>query len=172
MPLRYSYVDHAGREACSRTHGLRPLLPEVAMTTEFAHPLSRREFLLTSGALVVSASVGLGVSAALAQTGTPLPPPQFPAPDQLDSWIAILPDGTAEAFFGKMDMGHGLEVAIAQIVAEELDMSVEHVTVRMGDTATTCNQGGASGSTGISMGAKPLRNAAAEARRVLVERAA
>jgi CO/xanthine dehydrogenase Mo-binding subunit len=142
------------------------------MATEFAPQLSRREFLLTSGALVVSTSLGLGVSTAFAQAGGPPPPPQFPAPGQLDSWIAILPDGTAEAFFGKMDMGQGLEVAIAQVVAEELDMAVEHVTVRMGDTATSCNQGGASGSTGVSLGAKPLRNAAAEARRLLVERAA
>jgi nicotinate dehydrogenase subunit B len=142
------------------------------MATEFAQPLSRREFLLTSGALVVSTSMSLGVSAAFAQTGGAAPLPQFPSPDQLDSWIAILPDGTAEAFFGKMDMGQGLEVAIAQIVAEELDVAVEHVTVRMGDTATSCNQGGASGSTGVSLGAKPLRNAAAEARRILVERAA
>ncbi|HWW78456.1 MAG TPA: molybdopterin cofactor-binding domain-containing protein [Steroidobacteraceae bacterium] len=142
------------------------------MATEFAHQLSRREFLLTSGALVVSTSLSLGVSSAFAQTGAAAPPPQFPSPDQLDSWIAILPDGTAEAFFGKMDMGQGLEVAIAQIVAEELDVAVEHVTVRMGDTATSCNQGGASGSTGVSLGAKPLRNAAAEARRILVERAA
>ena len=142
------------------------------MATEFAHPLSRREFLLTSGALVVSTSMSLGASSVFAQTGAAAPPPQFPSPDQLDSWIAILPDGTAEAFFGKMDMGQGLEVAIAQIVAEELDVAVEHVTVRMGDTATSCNQGGASGSTGVSLGAKPLRNAAAEARRILVERAA
>ena len=142
------------------------------MATEFAQPLSRREFLLTSGALVVSTSMSLGVSSAFAQAGAAAPPPQFPSPDQLDSWIAILPDGTAEAFFGKMDMGQGLEVAIAQIVAEELDVAVEHVTVRMGDTATSCNQGGASGSTGVSLGAKPLRNAAAEARRILIERAA
>ena len=132
--------------------------------------LSRREFLLSAGALVVSAA---GVSNALAQGAgpgvTPLPP--GPSPEQLDSWIAILPDGTAEAFFGKMDMGQGLEVAIAQVVAEEIDIAVEHVTVTMGDTATTCNQGGASGSTGVSLGAKPLRNAAAEARRILLERA-
>jgi CO/xanthine dehydrogenase Mo-binding subunit len=142
------------------------------MATEFVQPLSRREFLLTSGALVVSTSMSLGVSSTYAQTGAVAPSPQFPSPDQLDSWIAILPDGTAEAFFGKMDMGQGLEVAIAQIVAEELDVAVEHVTVRMGDTATSCNQGGASGSTGVSLGAKPLRNAAAEARRILIERAA
>jgi nicotinate dehydrogenase subunit B len=150
---------------------LRPELKKITMATE---SLSRREFLLTTGALVVSTAVG--VPQVFAQAGPPAahmpPPPQFPAPEQLDSWIAILPDGTAEGYFGKMDMGQGLEVAIAQIVAEELDMAVEHVTIRMGDTAITCNQGGASGSTGVSLGAKPLRNAAAEARRILLERAA
>jgi CO/xanthine dehydrogenase Mo-binding subunit len=41
----------------------------------------------------------------------------------------------------------------------------------MGDTALTCNQGGASGSTGIFMGARPLRSASAEARRLLVQAA-
>jgi CO/xanthine dehydrogenase Mo-binding subunit len=42
----------------------------------------------------------------------------------------------------------------------------------MADTAVTVNQGGASGSTGIQMGGKQLRMAAAEARRTLVEMAA
>jgi nicotinate dehydrogenase subunit B len=139
------------------------------MAAQSAHLFSRRDVLLSAGALIVSATGGLGAPQVFGQSGGAAK--LIPSPDQLDSWIAILPDGTAEAFFGKMDMGHGLEVAIAQIVAEELDMDVEHVTVRMGDTATSCNQGGASGSTGVSLGAKPLRNAAAEARRILVERA-
>ena len=42
----------------------------------------------------------------------------------------------------------------------------------MGDTHRTPNQGGASGSSACRLGANALRNAAAEARRVLVERAA
>ena len=42
----------------------------------------------------------------------------------------------------------------------------------MGDTATSVNQGGASGSTGIQLGGRQMRMAAAEARRVLVEMAA
>jgi nicotinate dehydrogenase subunit B len=71
-----------------------------------------------------------------------------------------------------MDMGHGLHVAIAQMVAEELDVPFKAVTVYMGDTATSVNQGGASGSTGIQFGGKQMRMAAAEARRVLVEMAA
>src|SRR5262249_52113741 len=93
-------------------------------------------------------------------------------PDQLSSYIAVHADGTVSAFFGKMDMGHGLNVAIGQIVAEELDVPFKSVKVYMGDTAITVNQGGASGSTGIQDGGKQMRVAAAEARRVLVEMAA
>src|SRR5690606_1238035 len=64
-----------------------------------------------------------------------------------------------------------VDTAIAQVVAEELDVDVERVSVVMGDTHLTPNQGGASGSSGCRQGSIPLRNAAAEARRVLVERA-
>ena len=71
-----------------------------------------------------------------------------------------------------MDMGHGIAVAIAQMVAEELDVPFASVKIFMGDTATSVNQGGASGSTGIEDGGKQMRLAAAEARRVLVEMAA
>src|SRR5712691_8180976 len=132
---------------------------------------SRRSLL--KGALVVSigSPIGLdtvlGINAALAQgTKPPL------TPDQLSSYIAINADGTVSAFFGKMDMGQGLFVAIGQMVAEELDVPFKAVTVIMGDTATSVNQGGASGSTGIQFGGKQMRMAAAEARRVLVEMAA
>jgi nicotinate dehydrogenase subunit B len=58
------------------------------------------------------------------------------------------------------------------MVAEELDVPFGAVTVIMGDTATSVNQGGASGSTGIQFGGRQMRMAAAEARRVLVEMAA
>src|SRR5436189_2991291 len=132
---------------------------------------SRRDFLKASGALVVSVMIPGTVPIARAQTsgGGDGKPPLLP--DELDSWIAILPDGNVTAFFGKMDMGQGVDVAIGQIVAEELDVRFERVNVVMGDTAFTCNQGGASGSTGIQNGAITLRYAASEARRVLLDRA-
>ncbi len=47
----------------------------------------------------------------------------------------------------------------------------ERVHIVMGDTGTSVNQGGASGSTGVQMGGVALRNAAAEARLILVEMA-
>jgi CO/xanthine dehydrogenase Mo-binding subunit len=139
------------------------------MTTLIDLSLSRREFLKSAGALVISASMPAYVESALAQGAGVGRPPLVPV--ELDSWVAVLPNGSVSAFFGKMDMGQCLDVAIAQIVADELDVSFERVTVHMGDTATSCNQGGASGSTGIQQGGKPLRNAAAEARRILVEMA-
>jgi CO/xanthine dehydrogenase Mo-binding subunit len=132
--------------------------------------MSRRTLLKASGALVVSIGAPVGIemlfdtSTAMAQgTKPPL------TPDHLSSYIAVHEDGSASAYFGKMDMGQGLFVAIGQIVAEELDVPFKAVKVIMGDTASTVNQGGASGSTGVQLGGKQMRVAAAEARRVLLE---
>ena len=132
------------------------------------NPITRRDFLKTSGSLVVSISIPGAIATAMSQSNTISGKPPL-LPDELDSWVAVLPDGSVTAFFGKTEMGQGVDVAIAQIVAEELDVAFEKVKIVMGDTAVTCNQGGASGSTGIQFGGKALRNAAAEARRVLVE---
>jgi CO/xanthine dehydrogenase Mo-binding subunit len=133
-------------------------------------PLSRREFLKASGALFVTAAGPVLFDEALAQTAPGGTKPPL-SPTELDSWVAVAPDGRVTAFFGKMDMGQSLDIAIAQVVADELDIAVDKVEVVMGDTALTCNQGGASGSTGIWMGAKPLRNASAQARKLLVQAA-
>ena len=134
---------------------------------------TRRSMLLGSGALVVSigAAVSLDTLLSMQQAFAQGARPPL-TPDQLSSYIAVNADGTVSAYFGKMDMGHGLGVAIGQIVADELDVPFKSVKVVMADTAVTVNQGGASGSTGIQMGGKQLRMAAAEARRTLVEMAA
>ncbi|MBV9237731.1 MAG: molybdopterin-dependent oxidoreductase, partial [Xanthobacteraceae bacterium] len=134
---------------------------------------SRRAILKTGGALVVSVGMPIGLDTVLAIGEARAQGARPPlTPDQLSSYIAVNADGTVAAYFGKMDMGQGLFVAIGQIVAEELDVPFGRVKVIMGDTATSVNQGGASGSTGIQLGGKQMRVAAAEARRVLVEMAA
>jgi CO/xanthine dehydrogenase Mo-binding subunit len=134
--------------------------------------VSRRDLLRGAGALVVSAA-GSTVASGKAQAkalGSKIKPPHHPT--QLDSFIAVRADGKVTAFFGKMDMGQGVDVAISQIVAEELDVAYEKVTTLMSDTGTSLNQGGASGSFAIKRGGKAMRYIAAEARRVLVEEAA
>jgi nicotinate dehydrogenase subunit B len=134
---------------------------------------SRRALLKAGGAVVVSLGAPIGIDTLLAINTAFAQGARPPlVPDQLSSYIAVNADGSVSAFFGKMDMGQGLYVSIGQIVAEELDVPFERVTVHMADTRTSVNQGGASGSTGIQFGGKQMRMAAAEARRVLVEMAA
>jgi nicotinate dehydrogenase subunit B len=134
---------------------------------------SRRALLKAGGALVVSFGAPVAFDAARAAdnaTAVAAKPPL--TPDQLSSYIAVNADGTVSAYFGKMDMGQGLSVAIRQMIAEELDVTFARMQLLIGDTDTSVNQGGASGSTGIQDGGKQMRMAAAEARRVLVEMAA
>ena len=132
------------------------------------HQLNRRHFLAGAGALTVSVMMP-GVAARAASFGLEKRPPLDPR--KLASYISIRQDGTAIAYFGKMDMGQGTDVGVAQMVAEELDLPVERVLIDMGDSGTSVDQGGASGSTGVSHGGVTLRNAAAEARRLMVEMA-
>ena len=131
---------------------------------------SRRDFLRAMGALVVTVSAPAPVLAAVADAAKAGAKSMDPA--EIDAWLAVAPDGMVTAFFGKPDVGQGVEVAIAQIVAEEMDLPVERVAVHLADTGMTCDQGGVSGSTGVQRGGATLRNIAAEARRLLVERAA
>ncbi|TMI86958.1 MAG: xanthine dehydrogenase family protein molybdopterin-binding subunit, partial [Bacillati bacterium ANGP1] len=139
------------------------------MKTVSAHTLSRRQFLKTSGAVVVSFAmppVILGsqpgaAGAAAAET--------VPDPARLDSWLAVGEDGSVTVFTGMLELGMGVATAYAQIVAEELDVPVRSVSLIMGDTARTPDQAGIGGSRAVSTGARPLRNAAAEARRVLLD---
>jgi nicotinate dehydrogenase subunit B len=134
---------------------------------------TRRSVLLGGGALVVSigAAISLDTVMSIGKAYAQGAKPPL-TPDQLSSYIAVNADGSVAAYFGKMDMGQGLHVAIGQIVAEELDVAFNNVKVIMGDTGTSVNQGGASGATGVRLGGKQMRMAAAEARRVLVEMAA
>ena len=146
------------------TEAHTPSMPSLSMPSN-----TRREFLLATGALVVGASAPWLAGSALAQVGSPTKPAL--TADELDSWVAIAPDGRVTAFFGKVDLGQGLAVGIAQIVAEELDVAYASVSILMGNNASSMNQGGASNASGIQAGGKALRNAAAEARRLLLEAA-
>ena len=131
-------------------------------------PLTRRAFLLASGALVVAFSDATHETEA-ATAGAATKPPL--TPDQLDSYLSVEPDGTVVVFYGRIDGGQGLETSIAQMVAEELDVPFERVRMVISDTARTVNMGGASGALGISRSGMHLRSCAAEARRLLLSAA-
>jgi nicotinate dehydrogenase subunit B len=72
--------------------------------------------------------------------------------NQVDDWIAIEPDGIVTVFSGKVELGTGVKTALAQIVAEELDVPFERIKMVMGDTALTPDEGYTAGSTTIQLG--------------------
>jgi nicotinate dehydrogenase subunit B len=93
------------------------------------------------------------------------------ATTELDRWIAIETNGAVTAFSGKVELGTGVRTALAQIVAEELDVPLERVHMVMGDTALTPDEGITAGSMTIRVSGSALRRAAAEARRTMLNMA-
>src|SRR3979411_3506209 len=89
-----------------------------------------------------------------------------------ETFIKIPADGSVPAFNGHVDLGTGIRTALGQIVAEELDVSFARVIVVLGDTARVPNQGATIASETIQITAVPLRKATAQARQVLIARAA
>ena len=102
----------------------------------------RRNFLKGTGALVVSFALPLNKSARA--QGAPVG--KTVSPDEVDGFIRLAADGKVTLYSGKVDLGTGVRTAMAQIVAEELDVPLSAVTVIEGDTALTPDQGTSSGS--------------------------
>jgi len=99
-------------------------------------------------------------------------PPASGGEGEFETFIKITAEGTVTAFNGHVDLGTGIRTALAQIVAEELDVSFARVVVVLGDTSRVPNQGATIASETIQVTAVPLRNAAAQARHFLIARAA
>ena len=93
-------------------------------------------------------------------------------PKEVDAFLAVNGDGTVTVYCGKVDLGQGLRIAIPQIAAEELGIGVDKIKYVEGDTALTPDQGRTSGSNGIQRGGMQIRQAAATARKALIDLAA
>ena len=136
--------------------------------------VSRREFLKSSGVLIVSFSAAsLSGQFAIAQGPFDTHPSHID-PRQLDSWIAVAADGTVTAYTGKCDFGQGIFTAQTQLVAEELCVSIGRVKLIQCDTSVAPDQGTTSGSqsTPTNFNSGNLALAAATAREALVNIAA
>ena len=148
-----------------------------ALVADWRGTISRRNFLKSSGMLVVSFSAATiadanplsgvaGTDAAGMQAAGPYPDPNF---KQLDSWIVIHEDSTATFYVGKTDGGQGTGTALRQMMSDELDIPFNRTSLLMGSTDITVDQGGSGGSDAIQVDGWPMRRVAAEARRVLLD---
>jgi nicotinate dehydrogenase subunit B len=92
--------------------------------------------------------------------------------ESVEIFVMVGADGHVTAFNGHVDLGTGIGTALGQIVAEELDVAFDRVTVVLGDPSRTPNQGATIASETIQITAVPLRQAAATARQTLLALAA
>ena len=135
---------------------------------------SRREFLKSCGALIVSFSAGSLSVLSVEGQGQFATHLSHIDPEKLDSWLAVGADGIVTAYTGKCDFGQGIFTAQSQLVAEELCVPIDPVMLIQCDTSVCPDQGTTSGSqsTPTNFGSENLALAAATAREVLLGLAA
>ncbi len=98
-------------------------------------------------------------------------PPHLESTPMLDAWVRIDSKGEVTIFTGKVELGQGAVTALAQIAAEELDITLAKIHMVAGDTALTPDEGYTAGSQSIEYGGMALRFACAEARSILIREA-
>jgi nicotinate dehydrogenase subunit B len=86
----------------------------------------------------------------------------------LDSWLQINNDGTITVHTGKVELGQGIKTALAVIVAEELDVSVDRIHVAPTDSSYSPDEGLTVSSMSLETTGEALRWAAAEARNTML----
>ena len=124
--------------------------------------LNRRDFLKLGSGLMIYFWAG---PMDLFGQGAPEPATDF------NAYMKIGADGRVTCMVGKIEMGQGLETALAQNLAEELDVAFDSVDMIMGDTDLCPWDVGTLGSLANRALGPVLRGAAAEARTVLLQMA-
>lgn len=89
---------------------------------------------------------------------------EFP---EFNAYLRVKEDGRVECFSGKVEMGQGINRSLAQVLADELEISPDMVDMIMGDTELCPYDAGTWGSMTTRFHDPLIRAAAAEAREVL-----
>lgn len=132
--------------------------------------ITRRQFLVGAGGfgagLVVLFYGGLPIlrKSIAENTNSFTPKPT----DDPNAWLRVLPNHRVQFMVNKMEMGQGVQTAMAQIVADELDVPLEQVdAVYVTTDVMPRDSFGTFGSMSIASSYPALRAAAAEARETL-----
>ena len=128
----------------------------------------RRDFLKATGLFVFVFTEFPGS----AQEPARLPTGRQGYPTDFNAYLHVKADGRVTCFSGKIEMGQGPSTSLAQLLAEELDVPLASVDVVLGDTDLCPWDMGTFGSLTIRQFGPVLREAAAEARAVLLQLAA
>jgi len=120
--------------------------------------MNRRQFLKLGGGIIILFSCGDLEAQQRRQE----------LPTDLNAFLRIGEDGHVTCFTGKVELGQGIVTSLGQMLAEELDVPFNSVEMVMGDTDLCPWDAGTFGSRSIRFFGPPLREAAAEARAILL----
>lgn len=129
--------------------------------------ISRRKFIKTGGYVAVGFSLLPSVSW-VGREGLTSETLQGP---RIKDWLQVLEDGRVRIFTGKMELGQGIRIVIAQVAAEELNTDVDMIEVHLAETGVTPNEGYTAGSRSVSQSAMSVRRAAAAAAGIILDKA-
>jgi len=135
--------------------------------------ISRRRFLKNAGAITIgfSLTTGCQLSGNEILSDDNSLPSSLAAQPQINAWLQVLEDGRILIFTGKMELGQGIRIAIAQVAAEELNTIPDMVEVHLAETDITPDEGYTAGSRSIESSAMSVRYASATAGEILIDRA-
>ena len=130
------------------------------------HQMDRRDFLKNlGGGIVITFSIsGNSILDGEYLSGF--------AEEDFNSYLLIREDGRTNCYTGKIEMGQGPITSLPQMLADELDVSLDSVDIIMGDTDICPYDQGTYGSLSTRDFGQRLRAAGAEARGVLLQLAA
>ena len=130
-------------------------------------PVDRREFVkLTATGLLVLIAVD---PASAGQETARLPMGRQGYPSDVNAYLHIGADGKVTCLVGKIEMGQGVMTSLPQLLAEELDVPLSSVDIVMGDTDLCPWDMGTFGSLSIRQFGPVMRQAAADARAMLLQ---
>jgi xanthine dehydrogenase large subunit len=92
--------------------------------------------------------------------------------NQAGALVHVYRDGTAHLNHGGTEMGQGLYIKVAQVVADELGISVDRIRINAADTSRVPNASATAASSGSDMNGMAAKKAAGKIRSRLTEFAA
>ncbi|MFN3890443.1 MAG: molybdopterin cofactor-binding domain-containing protein [Beijerinckiaceae bacterium] len=134
--------------------------------------ITRRGLLKSGGYVALSFAIPLEASAQAPAPEKPRLPGSLNANRMISAWIRVNADKTVTLLVGKVELGQGILTAVSQICADEMDVDISRVKVISGDTSLTPNEGVTAGSFSMPQCGPAVRQASAEARRIMLDLAA
>lgn len=134
--------------------------------------VNRRGLLKGVGYVALAFAIPLDASAQTPEAEKVRLPGSMQTNRNISAWIRINSDKTVTLLIGKVELGQGILTAAAQICADELDVDFERIALISGDTLLTPNEGTTAGSFSMPQCGPAVRQASAEARKIMLDLAA